>query len=200
MKILILDPNYPGTGDIDVTFRERLTDELRAELGDLELRDVDAGPGAAEPGYLLEGWYFVASVVSTAAAVPVLKEHLPKWVAKFNQVVASLTARNLTFYVDVRSAQNLAAFYVLNKIGSGCRNLHIVCIHRHAWGPGMMCYEDIDVQTLSDTPPASTSIEDHLEAVKQNRSRYIIGVDVDGRAFTVVIEHNGRCGYIEPVT
>jgi hypothetical protein len=97
MKLLIPDPNYPNSGEIDEAFREQLERELQSEFGQVDLTNVDAGPGAAEPAYFLQISGHAADIISLVIAVPVLLHWLPKWKEQFDRVASFLSRKKLTF-------------------------------------------------------------------------------------------------------
>ncbi len=194
MGILIKDPNYPRTGEIDDNFVPTLKVRLEQTLSKTELEYVDAGAGASDPSYFVYVLELIALGLALFSTPSILKENAHLWKRCFDKVVEVLNREKLRYFIDAQTAKCLVAFYVLNKIGGGYATLNLISLQRHA----MNIVGRVD---NLPTSPTSEKIKDehqkHVEALNQVFCRYIACVEVDVHCYTVVVEADGRCTYIE---
>lgn len=195
MRILISDPTYPNDEENHDKFVEELKNDLIKDFGRAELQEVDAGPGAADPAFFWTLLEAVAIALAVFSAPKVLKDNLPLWKAYFDRVRAFLTARNLKFSVDAECARNLAVFYVLNKTAGGYENVRVAS-HTLHWTNAAEFAADELRDERADTDE-NDQFRDHHQAVKLRFCRHVICVQVDYQYFTVIIEKDGSCSYLE---
>lgn len=196
MALLVVDPSHGQTGEVDDAFNEMLESELRKTFGDVHVEIADAGPGASYPAIFIHIVELAVLALGIISAPELLRTNLPLWKKCFDKVISLLELKSADISIDIESARNLCLFYALNKTSGGYESIELHSLIRHRMNQTAFAEDVTTPISLSDDPDEAGR-QRHQEALSQVFARYIGLVEVDFRCFTIVVEKNGRCSYIE---
>ena len=198
MRILVVDPFYdnedegPENEGSEKFYRDIRREFIQELDSEVNVAEADAGPGASVPALWVEIFIATVAILGTPKVVV---DNLPLWKDFFDRAVGILQKRSIDFSIDPNTAVELARFYTLNRVGGTHKRIEVANLARQ-YSNVVFGVEAISLQAIENKTDADDPRSQNIEAVKQLQCRYIVGVEVDGRRFTVVIERDGHCSYL----
>ena len=195
MSLLIIDPTYPEHEENYEKFAEQLSTELTAEFGKgTKFTDIDAGPGASISAFLVDVLGVTGGVIAILGLPALWEQNRELWKAKFDGLVSFLISRKLKFNIDFATAQQIAAFFVLNKFAKvgGYDELRVVSV-THFWSNLNGCHSEY-ISEFSETFESSDSNSSmHIAACKQVQCHYYVCIEIDYEAWYALVDGQGNC-------
>jgi hypothetical protein len=189
VAIFILDPTYPENEENADEFEAKLHKRLRSAVPGVEILQADAGPSASIPGWMAKygaiGW-FIFSAPDTIAG------NFPIWQSAFEAVLEIAEELGAGVSIDVHDAAAVAIRHCADEFGCTADKLKIVGVHAHCANLNGIWAANFDLDKLSE---GADNLELHQQAVEQLNCRYIVLVEYEFEAKSVLVNASGNVEY-----
>jgi hypothetical protein len=189
MAVFLRDPTYPEREEERAEFERKLYALAQSSFPGFHLEDVDAGPSASIPGWLVAagavGWF-----IFTAPAT--IAENLPLWKTGFDKVVQFASDLELDFSIDMHDAAASAILECSKSFSWDEGSVEIIGCTRHSRNLNGVWSYYVDLNDISEP---SDSMAKHEEACRQFDCRYIFLVRKSFDAATIIVDRKGQCEF-----
>jgi hypothetical protein len=186
VAILLIDPTYPENEQARDEFETSTQNDLLKLFPDLFFEDVDAGPSASIPGWIvklgLAGWFLFT-------APGAINENLPLWETNFQMARDYFEKHALSFSIDLHDAYAATLGHMAKQFCDDPDRFKLLsCVIHHANINGnWSSYHD-----HFEIGEPTTTMEKHSAACSQYLARYVFHIEYEFSGYTAVVEKNGE--------
>ncbi|MFM9861727.1 hypothetical protein RUR49_24965 [Pseudoxanthobacter sp. M-2] len=187
MQVLALNRKWAEDDDL-LSSDFSLAGSVAPPSFDVQL--VDAGLGASLPTILFSCANAAALALAIFSAPKTIKENWPEWKSIYDSITSKVSSIYDEYSID-RDSAAIIAIHEVFELTAGAGDLFVDFVLRH-YSDLSTGYEDVSIVKVVI---ADSGVEGNIQASRQVRCRYIVGVSAEVSRYTVLVEKTGLVSF-----